>query len=141
MDVLISIKPQYVEKIISKEKTYEFRKSIFKKEVNNVIIYATAPEKKIVGSFELEDIVKDTPSNLWDNFSNNAGISKKDFFDYFKGKDVGYALKIGKLDILDEFIDTDCLDDFNAPQSYKYVDKDEFFKNSLTHQRSCYDRN
>ena len=132
MDVLMSIKPQYVEKIISKEKTYEFRKSIFKKEVNNVIIYATAPEKKIVGSFELEDIIKDTPSNLWENFSNKAGISKNDFFDYFKGKDVGFALKIGKLNILDDFIDVDCLEDFRAPQSFMYVvDKDEFFKNSL----------
>ena len=132
MDVLMSIKPQYVEKIISKEKTYEFRKSIFKKEVNNVIIYATSPEKKIVGSFELEDIIKDTPSNLWNNFSDKAGISKKDFFDYFKGKDVGFALKIGKLNILDDFIDVDCLEDFRAPQSFMYVvDKDEFFKNSL----------
>ena len=132
MDVLMSIKPQYVEKIISKEKTYEFRKSIFKKEVNNVIIYATSPKKKIVGYFELEDIIKDTPSNLWNNFSDKAGISKKDFFDYFKGKDEGFALKIGKLAILDDFIDVDCFEDFKAPQSFKYVvDKDEFFKNSL----------
>ena len=132
MDVLMSIKPQYVEKIISKEKIYEFRRSIFKKEVNNVVIYATAPEKKIVGSFELEDIIKDTPSNLWENFSNKAGITKKDFFNYFKGKDVGFALKIGKLNILDDFIDVGCLEDFRAPQSFMYVvDKDEFFKNSL----------
>ncbi len=127
MDVLISIKPQYVEKIISKEKTYEFRRSVFKRDVTNVIIYATAPEKKIIGSFELEDIIRDTPSNLWNNFSNKAGICKKDFFDYFKGKDEGFALKVGELNILDDFIDVNCLDDFRAPQSYTYVDKEEFF--------------
>ena len=133
MDVLISIKPQYVEKIISKEKLYEFRRSVFKREVHNVVIYATAPEKKIVGSFELDGIIRDTPSNLWDNFSNKAGICEKDFFNYFDGKDEGFALKVGELDILDDFIDVSCLDDFKAPQSFMYVDKDEFFKNSLTH--------
>lgn len=127
MDVLISIKPQYVEKIISKEKTYEFRRSVFKRDVSSVIIYATAPEKKIVGSFELDGIIKDTPSNLWDNFSNKAGICKKDFFDYFKGKDEGFALKVGELDILDDFIDVACLDDFKAPQSFMYVEKEELF--------------
>lgn len=127
MDVLISIKPQYVEKIISKEKTYEFRRSVFKREVSNVVIYATAPEKKIVGSFELDGIIRDTPSNLWDNFSNKAGICEKDFFSYFDGKDEGFALKVGELDILDDFIDVDCLDGFKAPQSFMYVDKGELF--------------
>ncbi len=127
MDVVISIKPQYVDKIISKEKTYEFRRVVFKKEVDNVIIYATAPMKKIVGSFELEEIIKDTPSNLWDNFSSESGICEKDFFSYFEGKDMGFALKVGELDILDEFIDVNLLDDFNAPQSFMYVDKEELF--------------
>ena len=127
MDVVISIKPQYVDKIISKEKTYEFRRVVFKKEVDNVIIYATAPMKKIVGSFELEEIIKDTPSNLWDNFSSESGICEKDFFSYFEGKDMGFALKVGELDILDEFIDVNLLDDFNAPQSFVYVDKEELF--------------
>ena len=47
MDVLISIKPKYVKKIISKEKKYEFRKNIFKKNVDTIIIYTTSPEKKI----------------------------------------------------------------------------------------------
>ena len=46
MNVLMSIKPKYVEKIISKEKTYELRRNIFKREVSNVLIYSTSPEKK-----------------------------------------------------------------------------------------------
>ena len=38
MEVLISIKPQYVEKIISGEKTIELRKNIFKKQVKKVTV-------------------------------------------------------------------------------------------------------
>lgn len=127
MDILISIKPKYVEKIISKEKTYEFRKRNFSKKVDNVIVYSSSPEKKIVGYFELEDIIKDTPSNLWSNFSNKGGISEKDFFKYYADKEEGIALKIGKLTVFDEFIDVTKLDNFKAPQSFKYVDKEEFF--------------
>jgi len=49
MNALTSIKPKYVEKIISREKTYELRKKIFKREVNNVFIYSTWPEKRLWG--------------------------------------------------------------------------------------------
>lgn len=33
MEVLLAIKPEFVEKIFSGEKKYEFRKVVFKKEV------------------------------------------------------------------------------------------------------------
>ena len=106
MDVLMSIKPQYVEKIISKEKTYEFRRSVFKRDVTNVIIYATAPEKKIIGSFELEDIIRDTPSNLWNNFSNKAGICKKpEEYPYSNYREQEF--KVIEPQVEDEFIDID----------------------------------
>ena len=125
MNVLISIKPKYVEKIISKEKTYEFRKNIFKKEVEKVVIYSTSPEKKIIGYFKSSSIIKDCPKNLWDNFSEEAGINKEDFFDYFKNKEEGFALKIDELEIFGEPIETDKLVDFCAPQSFKYINENE----------------
>ena len=125
MDVLISIKPKYVKKIISKEKKYEFRKNIFKKNVDTIIIYSTSPEKKIEAYFKLNEIIKDTPKNLWKRFSKEGGISEEEFFEYFKDKDEGYALKIDDLKILDESIDTDEIKDFKAPQNYFYVNKEE----------------
>jgi predicted transcriptional regulator len=40
MDVLLSVKPKFVEKIISGTKRYEFRKIIFKEnEINRIYIY------------------------------------------------------------------------------------------------------
>lgn len=125
MNLLISIKPTFVEKIISKEKRYEFRKSIFRKKVNKIFIYSTAPEKKIIGYFEPHKIIKDNPANLWDFFSDEAGISEKDFFKYFEMRNEGYAIKIDNLRIFDNPIDVSCLKDFNAPQSFKYVNNFE----------------
>ena len=125
MNVLISIKPKYVEKIISMEKTYELRRTIFKQKVTNVIIYSTSPEKKIVGYFKSNEIIKDKPENIWANLSDKLGVNKKDFFDYFENKDEGFALKIDELEIFKNPIETDKLEDFRAPQSFKYLNEEE----------------
>ncbi|WP_407381587.1 hypothetical protein [Methanobrevibacter sp.] len=122
MNLLISIKPEFVEKIMSYEKKYEFRRSIFRKKVEKIYIYSTAPEKKIVGYFEFTGYVEDTPNNLWNNYSDAAGISKESFFDYFKGKDTGFAIRIDNLNIFTHPIDVGTLDNFRAPQSFCYVD-------------------
>jgi len=54
MNVLLSIRPKYVEEIIKGNKRYEFRKSIFKKNVEEVWIYATSPtKKKMLAHFQL----------------------------------------------------------------------------------------
>jgi type I restriction enzyme, S subunit len=47
MDVLLSIKPRYVEAIIDGRKKYEFRKNKFAmKDINCAYIYSTSPIKK-----------------------------------------------------------------------------------------------
>jgi type I restriction enzyme S subunit len=125
MNVLISIKPKYVEKIISKEKTFELRRSIFKKKVNKVIIYSTSPEKKIVGYFKSNDIIKNKPENIWKELSDKLGVDEKDFFDYFENKDEGFALRIEDLEVFKSPIETDKLENFKAPQSFKYLNEEE----------------
>ena len=125
MNVLMSIKPKFVEKIISKEKTYELRRSIFKRNIINVVIYSSSPEKKIVGYFKSNEIIKDKPENIWANLSDKLGVNKKDFFDYFENKDEGFALKIDELEIFKNPIETDKLEDFRAPQSFKYLNEEE----------------
>ena len=57
MNVILSIKPEFVEKIFSKEKKYEYRKVLFKQSVDIVYIYACRPICKIVGEFKIEEII------------------------------------------------------------------------------------
>jgi len=53
MQVLLSIKPEYAEKILNGEKKYEFRKVLPKnKSITKVIIYATMPIGKVIGEFQ-----------------------------------------------------------------------------------------
>lgn len=131
MNVLMSIKPEFVSKILSNEKLYEFRKSIFKEDVEKIFIYSSYPEKKIVGYFEVTDIICKSPVELWNSFSEVSGISKKDFFKYYAGKSEGFAIKIDNLHVFNEFIDMNDYKDFKAPQSFCYIENNELLKELL----------
>lgn len=123
MKVLLSIKPEYAEKILSGEKKFEFRRVLPKnKSVKKAVIYATLPVGKIIGEFEIEELISDNPPRLWEATAEFSGITA-DFFDmYFNGKDVAHAIKVGKvkkykreknlIDILPSGI---------APQSFCYI--------------------
>ena len=72
MKVLLSIKPEFADKIFNGTKKYEYRRSIFKKkEVKTVVVYASSPIQKIIGEFEekIEDgkhilSLKDMPGEI-----------------------------------------------------------------------------
>ena len=122
MSVLLSIKPKYVKEIESGTKLYEFRKSIFKKDIDEIWVYASAPIKQIVGKIYIEKIIEDTPQNLWINCKNYAGIAKSDFFKYFGHKEKGYAIKIKEYEAFKSPINPyKEKKDFTAPQSYAYI--------------------
>ena len=87
MNVILSIKPEFVEKIFSGEKQYEYRKILFKQKVDTVYIYASRPISKIVGEFKIEKIINDTPANIWKQTKEYSGVTKSFFQQYYAGKD------------------------------------------------------
>lgn len=97
MKVLLSIKPEFVERIFSGEKVYEYRKVVFKRrDIESVVIYSTMPEGMIVGEFEVGEIA-DNPTELWKKTKEVSGITKQFFDEYFLDKQVGYTIEIKKL--------------------------------------------
>jgi predicted transcriptional regulator len=125
MNVLLSIKPEYVKRIITGKKKYEFRKVNFRnRHIDTVFIYTTAPVKKIVGYFKVGKIIVNHPRILWQKFKNFSGVDEEDFFSYFNGKDKGVAIKIKDPVIFKKPIDPkDYIPNFTPPQSFRYVDK------------------
>lgn len=125
MKILLSIKPEFVEGIISGRKKYEFRKQLFKHiEIKTIVVYASSPICKIVGEFEIEDILSYTPSELWAKTGDEAGITSAFFFSYFANKTIAHAIKIGKFT---QYPQPLCLEEYNSnlrpPQSFCYIDK------------------
>ncbi|MEN4018225.1 MAG: hypothetical protein PQ975_06900 [Methanobacterium sp.] len=127
MNVLLSIKPKYVEEIKKGNKKYEFRKTGFRKKcLKEAYIYSTSPVKKIVGFFKIEKIIEDHPENLWENFKEYSGIAEDEFFDYFRNKEKGYAIEINEFEIFNDPIDpASIIPNFVAPQSFRYININE----------------
>jgi len=124
MNILLSIRPKYVEAIMKGNKRYEFRKTTFrKKDIERALIYSTAPVKKLVGYFIIGDIVEGHPNTLWDQFKEFSGLSEEEFFSYFNGSKRGFAIQIEEVEGFPNPLDpTDLFPDFTPPQSFYYLD-------------------
>lgn len=130
MKVLLSIKPEFVEKIFSGEKLYEYRKVLFRRDdVSKVVVYATRPVAKLVGEFEIADILSDSIQNLWDETKKFSGISRAFYYEYFSGRKNGYAIKIGEVHKYHHAIDPCVAEpEFTAPQSFRYIENEPWLE-------------
>ena len=128
MFALLSIKPKYVEAIMRGDKKYEFRKSIFKhRNVAKVYIYSTAPVQKVVGTFRIGRIIEDHPERLWNQLCGFSGLDDKEFFNYFKDSERGFAIEIESLEKFKEPIDPwKSAPRFVPPQSFCYIEPNAF---------------
>jgi predicted transcriptional regulator len=80
MDVLLSIKPKYTDKIIEGEKKFEFRKTRLSKEkVDDIYIYSSSPVRKIIGKVTISKILEDRPKKIWEMRHKYSGLTEKNF--------------------------------------------------------------
>lgn len=123
--ILLSINPEYVERIFAGSKKYEFRKRLANKTVDKILMYSTAPIMKVVGEAEVVKTISSSPTALWEYTKKFAGISRDKYRKYFKGCKVAYAYQLGKIIQYDPPKE---LSEFNInlpPQSFIYLSIDE----------------
>lgn len=127
MNALLSIKPEFAEKILAGEKQYEFRRTTFRdaESVDCVYLYASSPVKQIVGAFTIQRVVEATPTELWELFGDQSGIEKRErFIDYFEGVETGYAIETDAVHRFRSPIDpNEMFDEFVPPVSFHYLDR------------------
>lgn len=119
--ILLSINPEYADKILAGSKKYEFRKKLANKTVDKIMIYSTAPIMKVVGEVEVLKTISSSPSALWEFTKKSAGITRDKFRKYFKGCKVAYAYELGKVI---QYNPPKELGEFNVdlpPQSFIYL--------------------
>jgi len=120
--VLLSIRPEFAEKIFDGQKIFEFRKSVFiNNSVSHVILYATMPTGKIVGHFKIGGFLSSGPEDLWEQTKFGAGISRDYFMSYFHGRPVAHAIRVlsPKRYRSPIALPSECLR--HPPQSFRYV--------------------
>ena len=120
MKVLMSIKPEYAERIFDGSKKWEFRRVIFKNpDVKTVVVYASSPVQRVIGEFEIESILCDRPNELWMRTKAHAGITWGEFFAYYVGKRICHAIKIGSVTRYKEPIVLES----RPPQNFRYIEE------------------
>ncbi len=136
--LIISVKPEYAKKILKGEKTIELRKSAPKKAGKNdyILIYVTAPIKELWGIYRIENIIKENPDTLWENFGKQTGISKQEFNDYYKENKNAFGIQLQEVkNLIKHSIKLDNLKSlipgFMPPQTYSYIDRNIITYSSL----------
>jgi predicted transcriptional regulator len=126
MKVLLSIKPEYAERIFNGSKKFEYRKAIFKnRDVKTIVVYVTKPIGKIIGEFDIEKVLIDTPSQIWKKTKKYSGIKESFFDEYFKDRERAYAIKVSSVK---KYAEPICpyatFQNFFPPQSFMYLNQD-----------------
>lgn len=123
MKVLLSIKPEFAERIFDGVKKYEYRRAIFKRaDVKDVIVYASSPISKVIGEFRIRKILHDDVRSLWDATRDSAGITEEYFYKYFNDKAQGYAIEIDNYKRYEVPLSLESEFGVLPPQSFVYVE-------------------
>jgi len=125
--VLLPIKPEYAQAIQEGTKTVEFRKRKFARPVKYIVVYATSPMKKVLGFFEIESVVTETPDAIWRRFKEVGGITKPEYKTYYQDASLAVGICIGTFTSLSKPINLSQIKKgMKAPQSYCYLDSKSF---------------
>lgn len=124
-DVLFSIRPFYVDKILDGQKTVELRRKFSEAIVGSTaVIYSTSPISAVVGSARIACVQKLPLPKLWKNHGTAACIAKTDFNAYFAGQQYGFAIMLESVKQLKSHLTAEDLENefgIVPPQSYRYL--------------------
>ena len=125
-DVVLSIRPQYTDKIMEGKKTIELRRRFPVSAPRGTIafIYSTSPVRAMVGRAEIDDVVKLPVDQIWRQFGKSAFIKRSEFNAYFYGVDEGFALQFKNPLPFPRALSLSELRDrfgFEPPQSFLYA--------------------
>lgn len=122
MKILLSVKPEYTDRILDGSKRYEYRRRLAAMPISSILLYATEPVGKVVGEVKVTGTVSDSPTKLWEQTKKYAGITRERYRLYFHGKKKAHAYVLGDAK---SFIVKKSLAEYritSAPQSFVYID-------------------
>ena len=148
--ILYSVHFDYVHLMLNRLKMGEYRTKLPKNEFNTIYIYATKIRKtkfnqfrdhsqKIVAKALVHSIHSLEPSKLWDKTNQIGGVTKTQFDNYFKGREVGHFIRFQSFQSFTPIDPSLIVEGFTAPQTYMYLQElqiqklDGMISNSTIH--------
>lgn len=101
-DILISIRPQFVNLIISGQKTVEIRnRPVRLASGSKLWIYSTLPKGCIEAVATVHSVEVNSPDSIWKRFQDKTGLSEEAFLMYINGADQISAIVLRDVKSLD----------------------------------------
>jgi len=95
--LVMSIRPQYAERLLTGKKSVEIRKSFAGHwQGQRVTLYASAPAKRLVGEARIERVFTGAPDQVWEMYGEGIGCARGEFDQY-----AGAARKISAVVMCD----------------------------------------
>ena len=130
--LLLSIRPEYANKIFDRTKTVELRRvrPRLLNEGDRVVVYVSSPQQAVVGSFKVDNIVEKPVTELWEEVEKLAGISHEDFYDYYQGVRLGVGIFLKDIHRFSQPVELHLLrnklPNLKPPQSFRYLTDNQF---------------
>ena len=125
-DVVFSIKPEYCKKIVDGTKTVELRRRFptSTRPGTTALIYATSPQRALFGIAQIARVTKLPTNQIWTKYQRCAGVTRKEFDEYFSGLNIGVAIELRGAKALTREVELSELRrrfNFEPPQSFLYA--------------------
>ncbi len=122
---LFSIHPDYANALLDGTKRVEFRRTALPADVTRVVIYATSPVQRIVGSFEVAGVDQTPPSKAWKVYREVGGIEKQAFDRYYEGAANAFVIQArNPVRLHTPLRLSDLSESLRPPQSFMYLRED-----------------
>lgn len=118
---MLSVKPTFAERIFNGTKRFEYRRAIFRRSIDRIVVYASAPVSMVIGELFIGEIISEAPEALWKRTQAHSGITKQEFDAYFTDRSVGYAIQITNATLYSSPRKLDEEYGVTPPQSFMYV--------------------
>lgn len=124
--LLLSIRPEYVDRILAGEKLVELRRRRPRCTAGDCIaIYCSAPRMELVAVVGVNEVRVKSPESLWREVRTFSGVSRSTYRDYFEGADRAVGIMISGVQRLREPIPLNELrtewPGFHPPQGFRYL--------------------
>ena len=128
--LLLSIRPQYAEKIFDGTKKVELRRvKPYVSSGDTVLVYVSSPVKALRGKFTVANVLEGSPEKLWYQVKDDVGITEEEYRSYFDGASCGFGIYLKAVHHMPFPISLSDLrklwSNFHPPQGYKYLDSHE----------------
>jgi|WetSurMetagenome_2_1015567.scaffolds.fasta_scaffold80334_2 predicted transcriptional regulator len=125
---LLSIKPEYSEKIFEGTKKVELRKKIPKAKHMYFLVYESSPTQSLRGLIKIKGVKHLPISEIISGYSKKAAVKPQFISEYYRNHDMGYVIEIEKTREFKNLIKIDSIRKrmkFSPPQNYMYFNPED----------------